>query len=74
MKKQFRDILRESLQEQAISANFDSKISEIDILIDAHERALEKADKDMNTEDQPAHSEALNRRISELEKAYSFIR
>jgi hypothetical protein len=69
MIKKFRDILRESLREQTLSASFDSKINEIDILIDAHERALEKANKDVGTaQDQPSHSEALNRKISELEK------
>lgn len=69
MKKQFRDILRESLQEQTLSASFDSKINELDILIDAHERALEKANKDMKSaQDQPSHSDALNQKIAELEK------
>ncbi|MDG1949351.1 MAG: hypothetical protein P8J32_00835 [bacterium] len=69
MKKKFRDILRESLQEQALSASFDSKLGEINILIDAHERELEKASNDMETaQDSASHKEALTRKIKELEK------
>lgn len=68
MNKGFRDILRESLQSQALSGSFEAKMNELDILIDAHEKNLEAAKKAFGKAKDSAEQEnAANDRIREME-------